>query len=194
MAGGAVVDKAELRTSLRARRRELVAARDRATDAANLRRHGLDLVSATGLVAGDTVALYEPLATEPPVEALTEALLGLGIRVIVPITLPDWRLEWCLADDPSRTPLGLDAVAGADLLLIPALTVDAAGHRLGQGGGCYDRTLPLARTGVLVVAVVHPEEDGGGTAGAGNAAVPVEPHDLPVAAVLTADGVRYTGR
>ena len=31
----------------------------------------------------------------------------------------------------------------ADVRLVPALAFDADGHRLGQGGGYYDRLIPL---------------------------------------------------
>jgi 5-formyltetrahydrofolate cyclo-ligase len=36
----------------------------------------------------------------------------------------------------------LDAI---DLVLVPALAIDPEGFRLGQGGGFYDRALPLLR-------------------------------------------------
>jgi len=68
------------------------------------------------------------------------------------------------------------------VLLVPALAVDGAGHRIGKAGGFYDRLLadrerlaPAARP--LVVAVVHDDEllD----------AIPTEPHDERVDAVVT---------
>ena len=37
--------------------------------------------------------------------------------------------------------LGVDAVATADVVLVPGLAVSTSGDRLGQGGGCYDRAL-----------------------------------------------------
>ena len=49
------------------------------------------------------------------------------------------------AAEPSEPPRGPDAVASADLVLVPALAVDRAACRLGRGGGCYDRA--LARVG-----------------------------------------------
>lgn len=128
-----------------------------------------------------TITAYESWATEPPTEALVTGLVDAGWRVLVPDTLPDLRLSWHDVTVPS-TDLGIDAVALADVLLIPGLAIDANGYRLGQGGGCYDRTLPLRRPGTPVVAMVFEPEI--------VAQVPREPHDLPVDAVLTPEAVR----
>ena len=80
--------------------------------------------------------------------------------------------------EPTGPRLGPAAIAEAEAILVPALAVDGAGRRLGQGGGCYDCALPDA-TG-RVIAVVADDEvlD----------EVPTEPHDLPVEAVLTPSG------
>ena len=71
--------------------------------------------------------------------------------------------------------LGRDAIAGCDLVLVPALLVDRSGTRLGKGGGCYDRA--LSRTTGLTVALLHDHElvD----------VLPAEPHDVRVDAVAT---------
>jgi 5-formyltetrahydrofolate cyclo-ligase len=77
--------------------------------------------------------------------------------------------------EPTAPRLGLDAIAEADTILAPALAVDRTGQRLGQGGGCYDRSLP--RASGEVIAIVADDEL--------LESVPTEPHDLPVAAVIT---------
>jgi 5-formyltetrahydrofolate cyclo-ligase len=41
-----------------------------------------------------------------------------------------------------------------DLVLVPLLAIDPAGHRLGQGGGHYDRVLPaLSAVGAMLIGV-----------------------------------------
>ena len=60
-----------------------------------------------------------------------------------------------------------------------ALAEDRAGRRLGQGGGSYDRA--LERAGARVVAIVFDDE-------VLDEPIPVEPHDRPVAGVLTPGG------
>ncbi len=169
-------DKRAVRARLRARRRELLGSRDREADAAWLAAEGLAAVQAAGAGAGDWVSTYESTPSEPPTEALVEALVRHGIRVMVPVTLPDMDLDWREAgtDGPH---LGREAIGSARVVFVPAQGVDRHGFRIGQGGGCYDRALP--RTSARAIALVHPwevlEED-----------VPREGYDQPVDAVLTA--------
>lgn len=83
------------------------------------------------------------------------------------------------------TELGPDALAEADLVLVPALAVDAAGTRLGRGGGWYDRALAHRAPHARVVAVCWPWECVD--------RLPREPHDAPVDAALTPARVMPTG-
>ena len=80
---------------------------------------------------------------------------------------------------PAGEALGSQALAGADLILIPALAASEDGTRLGQGGGWYDRTLPHRAPSAPIVAVVFDDEvlPGG--------RIPREPHDIPVDAIIT---------
>ena len=173
--------KGALRQQVAARRRELVPGRDRAADAEALAIDALTAAHEAGVLAGDWVAAYESLSSEPPTEATIAALAARGIRVMVPITLPGGDLDW--REVGTDEPLGADAVADARLVLVPAQAVDGSGIRLGRGKGCYDRALP--RTQAVTVAVVHPwevtDED-----------LPADPHDQPVDAVMAAGlGVRW---
>lgn len=168
--------KGEARRRLRARRREIVAGRDLTADAAAIASVVGDLP-----FAGGTVLSYESLPHEPPTAVLNASLQAAGHRVLVPITLPDMRLDWHDLAAPGRTPLGTDAPRSADLALIPALAVDTTGTRMGQGGGCYDRVLPMLAAGCPVIALVHPGEHTSDP-------LPRDPHDVPIATVLTAEG------
>ena len=168
-------DKAELRRRLRTLRRERVPARDRAADAESIALLALEVAHEAGVGRGGWVAAYESTPTEPPTEALVAALQGRGVRVLIPVTLPDWDLDWREAG--SEESLGRDAVGRAAVVFVPAHAVDGTGTRIGQGKGCYDRA--LARTDGVRVAVVHPWE-------VAREALPREEHDLPVDAVITA--------
>ncbi|GGL34718.1 ligase [Phycicoccus endophyticus] len=176
--------KAARRQALRARRQALVAARDEAADAAALASGALALAADHGLGAGAVLLSYESLPGEPPTGPLNAALVAAGARVLVPVTLPDLDLEWTDLSDPARALLGRGAVALADLVLAPGLAVDPTGTRMGQGGGCYDRALPRRRPGVPVVVLLHPGE----LLAADEEPLPRASHDVPVDAVLTADG------
>ena len=80
---------------------------------------------------------------------------------------------------PDGEALGSAALAGTDLILIPALAASADGTRLGQGGGWYDRALMYRSPGVPVVAAIFDDE----VLEAG--VIPAEPHDVPVDAIVT---------
>ncbi len=74
----------------------------------------------------------------------------------MPVVRPGRKLAWVHWDptvEHPLSPMGIPEPEGeeqdtqafidADLRLIPALAFDAGGHRLGQGGGYYDRIIPL---------------------------------------------------
>lgn len=186
--GDVVADKVTWRSIVRAARRELVGGWDeqvRADLARQLGEAGLAHLQAhaarQGLpgVAGMTVTAYEPMRTEPPVDGLTDALLGAGVRVLVPLTMEKPRLDWADLSDPERRPLGMEVWREVDLAFIPGLAVTREGVRLGQGGGYYDTTLPKAQKlagGVPVVIILHDHEVVEG--------LPADEHDAVVDAVL----------
>lgn len=177
-------EKASLRPGLLAARREATAVRDRDADARALAAHVGTLVGELGLTEGDTVAAYEAMRTEPPTAATIDELAAHGIRVVVPVTLPDNDLDWCDVSDDRRMPLGPDVVSAAGLVLAPGLAVDTTGVRLGRGGGSYDRALARRADSARVLVVLHPGEVREGP-------LPRDSHDVPVDGVLTVEGVRW---
>ncbi|MEW2631675.1 5-formyltetrahydrofolate cyclo-ligase [Streptomyces sp. NPDC048389] len=195
---GDMSEKGELRAELLGARR-LLSAEDVRETAAVLARHALELPELTD--AG-TVAAYVSVGREPGTRPLLDALRARGVRVLLPVLLADNDLDWGTYQGPGRLKpagrgllepagerLGPDAVVTADTVLLPGLAVDARGMRLGRGGGSYDRVLArLAAAGAhpALVVLLHANEV--------VARVPAEPHDHPVHAVVTPDGVsRFTG-
>jgi len=76
-------------------------------------------------------------------------------------------------------------IAHPQILLIPLLAFDARGHRLGYGGGFYDRTVDAMRRRATYCAI--------GVAYAGQEIdrVPNEPHDLRLDMIAMETGVRH---
>ena len=177
--------KTARRASLRARRRDRAAARDTARDDHDLAGHVGALVDTLGLGPGSVVTSYASIPGEPPTARLNAMLAERGIRVLLPITLPDLDLDWHDAADPGEQPLGREAVAAVDLILAPGLSVDHSGTRMGQGGGCYDRALTRCDPRPPTVVLLHPGE----LVAVDDAPLPREPHDRGVDAVLTAQGL-----
>ncbi|GGR24632.1 5-formyltetrahydrofolate cyclo-ligase [Streptomyces netropsis] len=190
-------NKGELRQALLAVRAGLTSDDVKVAEEA-LGRRALELPE---LARARTVAAYVSVGREPGTRALLEALRARGVRVLLPVLLPDNDLDWGLyrgADllvrasrgllEPGGERLGPDAVTGADTVLLPGLAVDGRGMRLGRGGGSYDRVLArLERAGATPARVVLLYDD------EVVARVPEEPHDHPVHAVVTPGGVRRFG-
>ncbi|MFC5381840.1 5-formyltetrahydrofolate cyclo-ligase [Aquipuribacter nitratireducens] len=200
MTSGHDGDKAALRLAVRRRR----AGADEATRREAADRHaglvGAVLDLRPGAAA--TVACYASIGDEPRTAPLRAALAARGVEVLLPWLRPDLDLDWVRDPGPAATTgrehalrppgdrLGPDAVGRCGVVVVPALAVDAAGTRLGQGGGSYDRALARLRASpagaaVPVVAVLSCAEEL-----LPGAALPRETHDVAVDAVLLPDGLR----
>lgn len=174
-------------------RRIILAARkalppvDRATETKSLQTQISELT-----VGADTVGGYIPVGSEPgATPGDTVPLLdGLaGVRILVPIARTGLPMQWAVyrPGDLVAAPFGLreppppwlppESIAGASLILVPALAVDRRGVRLGRGAGFYDRALPWAAPSARLIAIVRDEElvD----------ELPAEPHDVPMTHALT---------
>lgn len=138
------------------------------------------------------VAAYVSRTTEPGTTPLLSTLDRHGVRVLLPALGPGLSRDWAefrgAADlevrapgrppEPSGPRFGSDGLAMADVVVAPALAIDREGHRLGQGGGWYDRALRHARPGALIIAAIYDDEYVTGP-------LPRDEHDLRVHAVLT---------
>ena len=182
--GKVTVDKAGLR-------RQLVAARKLISDSSRneagrlTRDHVLEMAE---VATAGTVAAYYSFGTEPDTRGLIFALWKRGSYVILPVLLPDGDLDWASYEGPDSLapgPRGLlqpvepvrgpGTVARADIVLVPALAVDVFGHRLGRGGGSYDRALARVGEQVPTIALLYDSEL--------LPSVPVAAHDQPVRVV-----------
>ncbi|WP_312183005.1 5-formyltetrahydrofolate cyclo-ligase [Arthrobacter sp.] len=186
--------KAQVRSHFRRLRRELGGD---ASTAEELAAAAAPLLST--LPVPSAVGCYLSMGSEPDTSRLLEDLASAGHTILVPVCEPERQLSWRRwtpdvqlvpglfpgIPEPAGPRLGLEAAKKLDLLFIPALAVDAAGSRMGKGGGYYDRFLARFRaaggTG-RTVAVVHDHEflPAGG--------VPADALDAPVDGVLTPSG------
>lgn len=148
-----------------------------------------------GVVTGGmVVCAYVPDDDEAGGRGLADELERCGAQVFLPVSPAVGALGWSAyagpADlvrgrfgipVPSAAPAAPEFIAGADLVLVPAVAVDRSGARLGRGGGYYDRSLALVGAGTRLLALLDSE----------NVVdhVPAEAHDRPVDGVITPDGV-----
>ncbi|PVZ14971.1 5-formyltetrahydrofolate cyclo-ligase [Actinomycetospora cinnamomea] len=182
--------KAELRRALLAARRARTGEQRRA-DAAALAADLPAVLEGLEIGPDEPVCLFvavggEPGATPDGALPVLDAARATGRRVLLPVTVGAAPLDWAPYDgpgslvpgphgllEPAGRRLGPDALAGAGLVVVPALAVDHRGVRLGRGGGHYDRSLPLAGPATRLVALV-------GDDGLRAEPLPAEPHDVPV--------------
>jgi 5-formyltetrahydrofolate cyclo-ligase len=185
--------KSELRRRLAERRRALSAAQARAAAEACAEH----LLAEAGIRAARRVALYAALPDELPTRPLFEVLAELGIARLLPRQRADGGLSFARVErwedlvpgrhgvpepPPSAAPVRLGP---GDWILVPGLAFDAAGWRLGRGGGVYDRA--LAR-------LTGPRCAGLGYAFQLVERVPRDSHDRPVDAIVTERGWSWARR
>lgn len=179
--------KQELRSRLRRSRREYVASLP-----ANMR--GLMFMRPPRLVtdrlpARATIGVYHADPFEAPASAYARFFLEAGHDIALPwFAGRESGMEFRAWTDPfgdtdlEAGPYGLLQPAGdarrlvPDMVFVPLLGFTAEGQRLGQGGGHYDRWL-----------ADHPDAIAIGLAWDCQLldSLPIEPHDRPLAAIIT---------
>ncbi len=174
--------KSELRRVARDKRKALA----HAGFASALARHAEQLPLAHGIIIGG----YHALPDEADPHLLLERLVGLGCHIAFPrVTAKNQPLEFHRVPDGEMLAPGTYGIQEPlehwprvvpGMLLVPLLAFDASGHRLGYGGGFYDRT--LEKLDVPAIGI--------GYAGQEVTSLPHEAHDRTLDMILTEQGLR----
>jgi 5-formyltetrahydrofolate cyclo-ligase len=175
--------KQEIRNAIAARRKSL----DPQWAAAASERIVQNIMALEAYRAANTVGLYMAIRGEVQLDALFRDCLESGRRTCIPVFnaaakgyemaayAPDaeWRPGYLGIREPVSP--ALVPVSEIDLMVVPGVAFDRAGHRLGRGKGYYDRLL-TSFSGISVAPAydfqVLPS-------------IPVEEHDRAVNAVAT---------
>lgn len=183
-----------LRDAKRALRARLIAERDRlpadAREAASLTL-AATLAERADFRGARTLLLTLPFGSEWDTRPLLMRAWSEGKAVALPrVDLERRMLDACVIRDLARDVVpGHRAIpeprahcevidpAAIDWVLVPGVGFDAAGRRLGYGGGYYDRLLPLLRPDVQRIAGAYDVQI--------VERVPAAPHDLKVDVVIT---------
>ena len=139
-----------------------------------------------GKFGGRTVSVYWPFRGEPDLRNWAVGVIGRGGRIALPVVIqkaaPLEFRAWSPGDPlergvwnilvPARGPAVLP-----DVVIAPVVGFDAAGYRLGYGGGFFDRTLAAMPRKPLVIGV--------GYAGSRIPTIYPQPHDIPMDEIVT---------
>ena len=155
----------------------------------------MHVLSAPEIREADAVATYISYGFEPQTTDINQALLRMGKTVLVPRLKKDKNLDWIVwtgqepklrRSDKYFEPAGdiYSDLSKISAVIVPALSIDRLGNRMGQGGGSYDRALSEIRGEInttdkpwtvgLVGALEFTQE-----------LLPTEAHDQPLNAVAT---------
>ena len=143
---------------------------------------------------GDIVSGFLPIGSEINPTVALESLRAQGNDICLPCVIaPDTALVFRLwsPSDPlvdedfgTKAPAPYAKAVDPDVLLVPMLAFDAAGYRLGYGGGFYDRSLEALRAKKTVTAI------GIAYSGQEMEGVPRGPYDQPLDWIITEAGAR----
>lgn len=198
------MDKAELRRAVIARR-DAIDLDVRAAKSATICARLVELLDCLGAAAPHTVAIYAAMGSEVDPAAFAAAAAARGWRVAYPCMLSAIDAAACgqcmcmravAADDASAAPFiahptrafaatDIDSsrfpivpAEALDMIVVPLVAFDRTGARLGYGGGCYDRYLPMLSPACLIVGIVFNEQRVDH--------VPTDAHDLPLPNIVSA--------
>mgnify|MGYP002635712266 CR=1 FL=1 len=181
---GPAAQKRVLRKAARARRRELLSA-DPGLHAAVARAFLAAIPLRPGAVIGAYFALPGELDPAPLLADLARRGHPLALPAVVKRGQPLAFRAWAPGDALVKSgfsvmePLNTAPERIPDLLVVPLLRWDRRGHRLGYGGGYYDRSL---------AALPHAATVGYSLDGLEIDRLPVEPWDRPLGALVTESG------
>lgn len=198
------MDKAELRRTALARR-DAIDLDVRAAKSAVICARLVELLDRLGAAAPRTVAVYAAMGSEVDPAAFAAAATKRGWRVAYPCMFSATDAMACgqrmcmravAVDDASAAPfiahptraftaMDIDSdrfpIVPADVLdmiVVPLVAFDQTGARLGYGGGCYDRYLPMLSPACQIIGIAFDEQRVD--------RVPTDAHDLPLPHIISA--------
>jgi 5-formyltetrahydrofolate cyclo-ligase len=140
------------------------------------------------------VGFYWPFRGEIGLHTLVRALVGQGASAALPVVVEKrqplafwaWRPGAALTRGVWDIPIPVERhVVQPTALLVPLVGFDAAGYRLGHGGGYYDRTLAAMDPKPLTIGVGYERSR--------LETIWPQPHDIPMDAIVTEAGMTRFG-
>ena len=198
------MDKAEVRRAVIARR-DAIDLNVRAAKSAAVCARLVELLGSSDPAAARTVAVYAAMGSEADPAAFAAVAAARGWRVAYPCMFSAADAAACgqrmcmravAAGDvaaapfiacPTRAFAATDVdsdrfpivpAEALDMIVVPLVAFDRAGARLGYGGGCYDRYLPMLSPACQIIGIAFDEQRVDH--------VPTDAHDLPLPRIISA--------
>ena len=198
------MDKAELRRAVIARR-DALDLDLRAAKSAVICARLVERLGRSDPAAPHTVAVYAAMGSEVDSAALTAAAAKRDWRVAYPCMLSAAEATACgqrmcmravavgdasaapfiahptrafAATDVDSSRFPIVPAEALDMIIVPLVAFDRAGARLGYGGGCYDRYLPMLSPACQIIGIAFDEQRVDH--------VPTDAHDLPLSHIISA--------
>lgn len=141
---------------------------------------------------GATIAGYLPIGTEADPRGAMRALAQDNTICVPIVTAPNSPLrfrQWWPGCPTAPGAFGVEEPTEGgwrvpQVVIVPMVGFDANGHRLGYGGGFYDRTLAGLGQALIVGYALEAQR---------LAAIPVEPTDIALPVVITERGASGPG-
>ncbi len=184
----------ELKKRKKAIRARALAAREEIPAAERARRSEAIAERLMGLpevVTATTVMVFSSFGSEVETGPILRRLASRRVRVLLPRVVEHemHAVPYAPGDRVTRAPFGAEEPSYGepadpgeiDVVVVPGLAFDLRGHRVGYGGGFYDRFLNRTRQDVLTVGVCF-----------GSQVVDDVPHgrgDLPVSRLVTEEAI-----
>ncbi len=154
------------------------------------------LVQTAAFQQAKTVLIYEHTKHELSLDALKQYPQAAGKRFVWPMCINDtemaallphgedaWKIGYCGIREPVPEESDLIAPEDIDLVVCPCTAFDEDGHRMGMGGGFYDRYLPKCTNAAICAMAFEAQKA---------PAVDVDSWDVPMDFVVTERAV-YKG-
>ena len=179
-------------------RREGIAARNAlgAEERARRSAAAAELIASSDEFAGaGTVMIYDAVRGELSLAPLLEHPAAAGKRFVYPLCVSRAEMKAYVPGAWKRGAFGIREPdpeqseeidpSGIDLVICPCTVFDEAGNRIGMGAGYYDRFLPQCSRAAVMAAAFEAQKA---------PAIPAQPWDRPVGAVVTESRIYRTGR
>ena len=196
--------KTEVRRAVIARR-DAIDLNVRTAKSAAICARLVELFDRLSAAASHTVAVYAAMGSEVDPSVFVAAAAKRSWRVTYPCMLSAIDAAACgqrmcmravAADDASAAPFiahptrafaatDIDSdrfpivpAEALDMIVVPLVAFDQTGARLGYGGGCYDRYLPMLSPACQIIGIAFDEQRVDH--------VPTDAHDLPLPHIISA--------